>query len=271
MLPVLRVKSNVRDLALRLGVEATDIPKRVATALTRTALEVRKDLRTEMLRVFDRPTPFTLNSLFVRPATATPGGGSGFVSRAGSSGAWLQAQYLTATVWLKGRGAFDDSSHLEPQIFGGARPPKPFEERLRRIGVLPDGMFAVPGEGARLDRYGNMSRGQLVQILSQLRAIGLAGQGSDAQPTSSRRSRRNVKKAGTFFVGRPGGGRLPLGVWQRIAGQLKPVLIFVRGPRYQARFKFYEVAERTARREFPLQFERAAAEAAARRALPRAT
>ena len=247
MLPVLRVKSNVRDLALRLGVEARDIPKRTATALTRTALEVRKDLRAEMLRVFDRPTPFTLNSLFVKPATM---------------------QDLSAVVWLKERSLFGGQHYLEPQIFGGARPIKPFEERLRRIGALPDGMFAVPGEGARLDRYGNMSRGQLVQILSQLRAFTEAG--FDAHPTASRRSKRNIRKAGTFFVGRPGGGKLPLGIWQRIAGQLKPVLIFVRGPRYQGRFKFYEVAERVARREFPLQFERAAAEAAARRALPRA-
>jgi hypothetical protein len=248
MIPTLSVKSNIAQLARDLRIEREDLPKRVATALTRTAIEVRKGLRDEMQRVFDRPTPYTLNSFFVKPATAAD---------------------LTAIVWLKERNVLGGPHYLEPQIFGGARTLKPFEQRLQRIGALPAGMFVVPGEGAKLDRYGNMNRGQLVQILSQLRAFTEAGY--DAHPTKSRRSQRNVAKAGRFFVGRPGGGRLPLGVWQRIgkgAHNLKPVLIFVRGPRYSARFKFYEVSERIAKREFPLQFERAAREAAMRRALP---
>ena len=42
----------------------------VATALTRTAVEVKDALRAELPRVFDRPTPYTLNSLFVKPARA---------------------------------------------------------------------------------------------------------------------------------------------------------------------------------------------------------
>lgn len=42
----------------------------MATALTRTAQDVREAVRQELPRVFDRPTPYTLNSLFVRPATA---------------------------------------------------------------------------------------------------------------------------------------------------------------------------------------------------------
>ncbi len=32
-------------------------------------------------------------------------------------------------------------------------------------------MFVVPAEGARLDQYGNMSRGQMIQILSGLGAL----------------------------------------------------------------------------------------------------
>lgn len=251
ILPSFSVKSNVAQLAQSLRIEREDLPKRVATALTWTALEVRKSLREEMQRVFDRPTPFTLNAFFVKPATMAD---------------------LTAVVWLKNRTVEDwmnvKPHYLEPQVFGGARPLKPFEARLQRAGILPAGMFAVPGEGARLDQYGNMSRGQIVQILSQLRTF--TESGFDAHPTGSARSRRNVAKAGQFFVGRPGGGKLPLGVWQRAgrgARQLKPVLIFVRAPRYSERLKFYELAERTAQREFPIQFERAAREAAARRTL----
>ena len=246
MLPTLSVKSNVAGLAARIGVEAKDIPKRTATALTWTAKEVRDGLRAEMKRVFERPNPYTLSSLYLKPATARD---------------------LTALVWFKDKHILSKQHYLEPQIFGGARVLKPFEERLRRIGLLTPGWYAVPGRAARFDAYGNMSRGQLVQILSQLRAIGLAGQGSDAQPTNSPRSRRNLKRAGQYFVGRPGNGRLPPGVYLRRKDTVLPVLIFVKGVLYQKRFDFYGVAERISQREFPLQFAKAAAQAAARKAL----
>lgn len=247
MIPTLSVKSNVAQLARDLQIEREDIPKRTATALTRTALEVRKGLQAQMRSVFDRPTKFTLNAFYMKGATA---------------------RELTAVVWLKDRTALGGPHYLEPQIFGGRRPLKPFEKRLQRAGILPVGMYAVPGEGARLDAYGNMSRGQIVQILSQLRTFTEAG--FDAHPTGSRRSKRSVKRAGQIFAGRPGGGRAPLGVWQKSGKGLKPLLIFVRAPTYRPRLDFYGVSERIARQQFPLQFERAAREAAARRLLRRA-
>jgi hypothetical protein len=263
MFPTLSVKSNVAELARNLQLERQDIPKRTATALTRTALEIRKGLKSEMERVFDRPTRHALNAFFVQPATASAAGGSGFVSAAGSGGNRVQAQYLKAVVWLKAQSVLSDYHYLEPQIYGGARRLKPFEERLRRAGLLPEGMAVVPGERAQLDRYGNVSRGQLVRILSQLRTFTEGGY--DAHPTRSKRSRRNRRRAGEYFVGRPGNGAGPLGVWQRVGKGARPVLIFVRQPHYSARLKFFDVAERIAAREFPIQFARAAAEAAARR------
>ena len=244
MIPRLSVKSNVRQLAASLGIERQDLPKRIATALTRTAVEARKELREEMKRVFDRPKPFTLNSVYYEIATAIS---------------------LTSAVGLKELDIFGRPHYLEPQIFGGVRPLKPFEVRLQRAGLLPAGMYTVPGQGVKLDSYGNISRGQIVQILSQLRTFTEAG--FDPHPTQSRRSKANVKRAGRFFVGRPGGGRLPLGVWQRVGLKLQPVLIFVRSPKYAQRFKFHETAERVGRTQFPLQFERAAREASARRAI----
>lgn len=246
MIPTLSVKSNVARLARDLRIEREDLPKRVASALTWTAIAVRDKLKDEMRRVFDRPTPFTLRSFYVKSARAND---------------------LTARVWLKEPSLLRPEHYLEPQIFGGARPLKPFERRLRAIGVLTPGWYAVPGQAARLDRFGNMNRGQLVQILSQLKAIGLEGQGYDAQPTSSARSLRNLKRAGQVFVGRPGNRRLPPGVYKRTPGGVQPLLIFVKGVRYQERLDFFGVSERIARREFPLQLAKAAAQAAARKSL----
>lgn len=251
MLPPLRLRQRGIDIAKHLQVARQDLPKRHATALTRTAFAVAQAEQQEMRRVFDRPTPFTLRSLKVETATARD---------------------LTAVVYFKQTRATSDQHYLEPQVAGGQRPFKRFEQRLQRIGVLPRGMYAVPGSGARVDKYGNMSSGQLVQILSQLRAFSEAG--FDAHPTASKRSRRSVKRAGVYFAGRPGGGRLPLGVWQKKGNKIVPVLVFVNAPQYRARFAFYDIGHRIAAARFPIEFERAVREAwqraRARAQLPRA-
>ena len=49
-------------------IERRQLPFATSLALTRTALMVKAAEVEEMKRVFDAPTRFTLNSLFVRPA-----------------------------------------------------------------------------------------------------------------------------------------------------------------------------------------------------------
>jgi hypothetical protein len=49
------------------------IPKVQEVALSWTATEVRKDLVAAMGRVFDRPTPYTPNSLFIDPVITRKG------------------------------------------------------------------------------------------------------------------------------------------------------------------------------------------------------
>ena len=45
---------------------------------------------------------------------------------------------------------------LQAEIFGGSRRPKRSEVALRRVGILPDGYFLVPGQACPLDQYGNV-------------------------------------------------------------------------------------------------------------------
>lgn len=221
-----------------------------AVALTRTAQDVRTDLRKEMVRVFDRPTRFTLNSLYLKPATKVD---------------------LTARVWLK-----DDfgtkPNYLMPQIEGGARPQKRFEELLRQRGLMSDSERAVPGAGAKLDAYGNMSRGQIVQIISQLGAFNLAGASQNA--TGSIRSKRKRAQA-VYFYARKGEARtgarswkrgekvqhLPTGIYLRTAEGIKPVLLFVQGAKYRIRLHFVPVALGTIDRAFPGHWHREYAQA----------
>lgn len=237
----------------------------LATALTRTAIEVRQAEEREMRDAFDRPTRFTLNSLYVKPA---------------------QASSLQAEVGIK-----DDFTQRSPlkwlrwQIRGGLRTPKAFEKLLIGAGAMPSGMVAVPGRFARLDAFGNHSTGQLRQILSQLRIEPTQGATSalprlsgrdqaalrDAAAKGTRgpvnigavkeaRSRRNringaYRRAGGQFVAFPNGrGKLRPGIYQVRATAFgradpKPVIIFVASARYEAgRFDFDYVARLVADR-----------------------
>jgi len=226
----LSVKSNIEAVAKRFALQNHERALATAKALTFTAD-----------RVFDRPTPFTLNSLYLRGATPAR---------------------LEARVWFKDLRFREH--YLVPQVHGGDRPLKRFEKYLQRNGWMPAGMYAVPGERADLDAYGNMSRGQIVKILSALRALPETGYLANRSTASAaRRAKSKRRKALTnYFVGSPNPGA-PAGVWERVGLKgLRPILIFVRAPRYRARFYFYVIANRVAQREFPALMERALQRAA---------
>jgi hypothetical protein len=225
----------------------------IATALTRTGQEVKAAEVSAIREVFDRPTPFTQRALQLTPATA----------------ARLQCQ-----VWLK-RGSREEH-YLLPQIEGGGRPMKRFEERLRMTGKMRADERAVPGQAARLDAYGNMSRGQIVQILSQLRTAVVQGDFSNASNSKrSRAKRANVQyflsegpgtRVYRFRNGRPAHftQHLPRGVWERrlfsTGSAVRPVLLFVRGVSYRKRLDFFGIADRVIAQRLPDQLQRSLAE-----------
>ena len=132
-------------------------PVVAAIALTRTAKDVQAAIKEEMRSVFDRPTNYALNGTFLKTATR---------------------DRLEARVWVKdnpfGNGTPADR-FLGPQIFGGARGHKGMERLLQANGMMPQGWFAVPGDGADLDASGNVRRGQIRQMLSQLKVQRGAG------------------------------------------------------------------------------------------------
>jgi hypothetical protein len=233
----LDVRHNIDDVLRRLSERRKSIPVATANALNATVFAIRDAQVDEMKRVFDRPTRYTLNALFIYRATADK---------------------LVAKVWLK--ESYVGLHYLRPEIFGGPRVPKNFELVLRSRGILPAGMFAVPGTGAKLDAFGNMSRGQLGQVMSALQAAEhVAGFSANRTVHSIKRRRGKLPQ---FFVGTPGHG-LPLGVWQSIrfarGSAVKPILLFVRQPVYAKRFDFYGVGNRIADTTFARRFEEEAA------------
>jgi hypothetical protein len=244
------VRDAVRQITAGMLVEEKQVKFATRVALTRVAKVAEGAEVKEMRDIFDRPTPFTMSGLFVRPATTTN---------------------LTAEVKLKdfaGKSSSPAATYLAAQIKGGMRGEKRFERALRSVGALPPGYRVVPGTGAELDAYGNMNRGQIVQILAYFRAFPEAGY--KANMTDKKRAaleRGSKTKQGiSYFAGRPG-DRLPWGIYQRVhfarGTALKPVMIFVRSVQYQAIFDFEYVAESAVEMNFPAEFTRALAEARA--------
>lgn len=230
----IKVQTNFADtLKLLNDVERRQLPFATAKALTLTAKIVEKETYREMDKQFDRPTPMTKRSLRTKPATKRD---------------------LTAKVYLKGielgknpNSMFEIIGH---QFEGGTRNRKRMEKLFTSRGLISSGEFLVPGQAARLDRYGNISRGQLQQITSQLNVSRDSAQNS----TSSARSKRNVRRAGVMFWSK--GDRLAKGVWVRQGMFVKPILMAARRPMYRQRIDLDRIAEGVVRRDFQGIFDK---------------
>ena len=130
--------------------------------------------------------------------------------------------------------------------------------RSKQIG--PQGRKHLPVSAQGVDiPIGNAAfkvGGQIVQILS---ALGAAERVSGFMANRTKRSQRRNRNAPDYFVGRPGNGTGPRGIWQRVGSGARPILIFVKRPTYRRRFDFYGVANRVAQAEFEPLFRRALA------------
>lgn len=167
------------DLAPKAAHRAAEI------ALDKVAKEIKEREVEEMRSVFDRPTPYTLNSLKVTPT---------------------RNHQLKATVWFKEPDRMSEH-YLVPQVEGGKRKLKGFERALGKEEY-------VPGKGAKINQYGNVSPGQLRQVLSVLgKAERYAGYSANITARSKKRNRRSRD----YVVLPKGSGKLPPGIYQRVA------------------------------------------------------
>lgn len=234
----------------------------VATALTRTAVKVREKVQEQLPSVFDRPTPYTVRN--VRYLAASAGNleaGVGFDVEVGTDIFGKVKSYSNA-----GAGQTPAGKYLQFQIDGGTRRPKRFELALQAKGAMPKGWYAVPGAGARLDAYGNVSRGQIAQIIAQLGTELLSGYTNTPQSVTAKL--KGQRKAGGQFIAVLPGSRIRLapGVYQRelMGRTITPVLIYVRSTGYKPRFDFEGIARREADVILPVEMARAVRESAAR-------
>lgn len=209
-----------------------------ATFLTNAATGVQGAIKKQMPVAFDRPTPFTVRSVWVKPAQkSTPKAEVYFPESAANSG--------------KSR-----REYIRPGTEGAsARSQKRSEMLLVKAGVLPSGWVTVPGSYAMrslLDGFGNMKGQYYRQIIRNLqlktRETRLAKPIS--VPSMKRAARMGVENE--FFAVTPGknnlakgGGWLPPGVYRRTGKggrELLQYLKFVRKAAYRPRLEVQRIA-----------------------------
>ncbi len=236
-------------------------PKQAQFAATVTATRMATITKAafidDMQQKFDRPTPIVLKSVRVIPATlAKPEAIVGFDKRE-----------------LGGKNSLSMSEVIGHNFVevGGSRQVKRFEWRLQSLGILPQGMYVAPARGAILDSYGNLSRGQLTQILTQLGSFGIS-------PMSAR-NQRKLKGQG-LLVGRGFGdkrrilarqyfvakdqNKRPLGIWKVVGqGRVIPVLIFIKQPVYKQIIHLREIGTLVLQEHLPKEASRALKDALA--------
>lgn len=232
------VQTDIEKLLPKLAaVGSRQAPFAVAVALTKTAQIAQKSITDTMPRVFDRPTRFTLNSLYLRPATRSR----------------LEALVKIKDEAYKGVAA---NKWLYASVAGGARNMKRSERSLQIKGYLKSNEQIVPGKGVQLDGHGNIRGGQMSKILGALQANADPMQN---ETTASRKRSRSKKRKAEYFVGSPGGGRLPRGVYARtkfgFGSAIKPVLLFTQKGTYRKRLPFHDIITKVVARNFDQQLQ----------------
>lgn len=225
------IKSNIDISKIIQGLSdfhKKTIPAIMTDTVNHIANITAKKVREEMARVFDRPTPYTLQSIFVRPCKVE------------STNAFA---YVGIKDWPdKGIAA---NQFLSPEIYGGQRNLKRSESALLKRGLLPVGsLSAVPGDAMKLNQYGNVSGPAMVSILSGLKAFGETGYVANRVGLGLRKGVKKSKKKPRQYVVMDPPGKGVLGVYERYGKKMrsiKPLLAFVQAPNYKPRLQFHKI------------------------------
>jgi hypothetical protein len=211
--------------------EREQLPFAMALTLTWTARDMQEAEKRAMPQEYDRPTRFTVEGVFFKAATKTK---------------------LEAFVFLRNEATKGTPpvKYLAPGVYGGGRGAKRYEKALRNIGAIKGNEVTVPASGAKLNAYGNVSTGTIVQMLANLGANTLSGTNT---PTGRGYKRRGKRPKKDWFVGQIGQHFGQRAIFQRRGPrELVPVFLLVEESdvTYPKQFAFFEIARDTFKRTF---------------------
>jgi len=248
------ITTNIDKYVKRFG-PATEKQFQRATlnALNDVAFQSKKDLRAYAESVFDNPIGLTKNPALVEKAKLTPAGAE-------------------ARVYLKGRGDMaakgsGPAEYLRAQITGGKRRDKRSERLLKIKGILPAGYQMAPTQ-AYQNRFGNITKGMMQKILSDLQSYVYSGTVEQNRPYRYRKSKlakrakykttKGGKTVGRFFVvpvrGKRGGKTAAPGIYERKGGKPVMVMSFFPEPTYSKRYSLIRSVATSVMKNFRRRF-----------------
>jgi hypothetical protein len=193
------------------------MPFAVSLAINQTLDEAVHYNRNHMKKVFDRPTPYTLNGL----------------QRKKTNKKKLPMVGRLEFKEFAGKGT-PASKYLTPQIEGGGRRTKRHERRLSAVGILPQGKMTAPARDAPLNQYGNLTGAEYTKMLSQLQALG-----EQSMTRVSKMKKRSTFKG--YYVAK-NSAKQPVGIRKRISkNKSQKILSFIDPPNYSPRYDFYDL------------------------------
>ena len=218
--------------------EQSQLPFAASQAANKVAYEIRERWKRQAPRVFDRPTPLTTNAAQYRKATKPQ----------------PYAEIYIRDETFKGT---PPAKYLLAEVEGGQRRRKGFERLLQSRGLLSPTQFAVMGQGAQANQFGNVPAGQVTKILSQL---GAQRDSHQNQTNVSRKRRRGKKnnRDGEYFVITKRRGVLRPGIYERIGrgSGVRSIFIFTNTAAYSPRYDIFGMAEDTWKRLMPVFLKR---------------
>ena len=236
------------------------IPTAARNAINDTAFGLKSHLQNLIKTTFKSPHPATVKNIFAVKATKEN----------------LAARVRYDQLYRRG---IDE--YMMPLIEGGGRSMKPSESRLRSY--LTPASRVNPGI---LNKYGNITGGKMMQILSRLSKMETYA-GAMQNITARSQAKMAVGKRSTeYFMVKPGqGGGLKPGIYQRTAKQggftshgapravkgkfgakqvgsrgtvvargALPVLLFTKAPSYRPMLPFFKSGEEYARKALIANF-----------------
>jgi hypothetical protein len=224
-----------------LGELQKKMPSIAARTLTTLAYDAKKEVEGWLPRVLDRPTPYTMRSLFVFQAEKND----------------LRAAVAFRSEFGKMPRTMMDSIEasrsMRVQVFGGARRHKASERTLLSNGITTTSRsYLVPAKGAQRDAYGNVPGSFMNKVLFQGVKRGSASQGYH-RPLNNR-GQHEAKRKGQYFVMRRDG--VARGIYQNMGKKAPPlpVFLFAEKAQYKKRVSFYAIAQAVINRNWQKRF-----------------
>lgn len=224
------VKLDIDEMKKKLtAMEQKQFPFAASLAINRTLSLAKKTIQGRMHSIFDRPAPFTVNSMYIQVSTK-------------------KSLYGEIGFRYKAEGGTPASRYLISHVEGGQNLNKPSENLLARRRIIPRGSHLVASDAVKKNQYGNVSPGTYSKILSALQARTEQG---------SIQNTRNKGKAAKYFAGTPRGGSRPFAIYERLRGKLRPLFMVVQRTQYKARFPIVSMVQVQVDWHLEKQFNRA--------------